>query len=187
MTSWIDISNQALTKIGHFDFINSMDEESKAAQLINKNYKQVRDYVLRLCHWNFARKRVILAPSTVSPEFGSRNYFPLPSDFIRLVSVNDDPSLQYSIENNGIFYDATSLNLLYIARIDDVNKYDPLFVEAVTARLAYVIAPGLTDSASSKKALIDDFNDSIIRARSVNGLDNGYESVLAESFLLSRG
>lgn len=47
MASVVQICNMALTRIGQNQFIDSIDEQSKAAELCALHYEQCRDQVLQ--------------------------------------------------------------------------------------------------------------------------------------------
>ena len=104
-TSFVSIVNLSLSKLGEYEFITNLSTDAtKKAKIFNSNYEQLRDYLLRLHVWNFAKKRVILAPSTTSPVYGGGSYFNKPGDWLGTVSVDDDPYAEYADENNQFLY-----------------------------------------------------------------------------------
>lgn len=187
MTSWVELGNLALSKLGHIDYITSLADSSKAAILINKNYQQVRDYVLRAHSWNFAQKRVVLTYDATAPAWGDGNYFTLPNDWLRTLQVGDaNQYFEYKSENGKIFFDDTSCNLLYIYRVEDPSVFDSHFREAYTSRLAYNISMGLTVDPSIQKSLLAMYNADMREARSIDGAERGIQTVVADQFLTYR-
>lgn len=185
MTSWVDIGNLALSMLGDYNFITSLDDGTKASTSIKRNYEQVRDHCLRRHTWGFAKKRVQLAPSTSTPAFGGSSYFSKPTDFIRVVSINDDPREIYSIEGEYIRYDSSTLNLCYVSRVEDPNQYDSLFVDLLVARLAMVISANLKDSSTDKKVLQDNYDKALQIARTVDGRDAvGWEEQVSDDLIV---
>ena len=66
MPSVVEISNNALNAIGATN-ITSMDENSKAARVINQVYANVRNEVFRAHPWNCLIKRATLAQDASAP------------------------------------------------------------------------------------------------------------------------
>lgn len=166
------------------DFISSLTDDRKAALLINKNYLQTRDYVLRAHNWNFATKRVVLAPDVVDPAWGGMNYFTLPGDWIRTIQVGDyGYRYEWDSEDGKIRWDGTELNLRYICRVEDPNKFDSHFAEAYTSRLAYNVSMGLAVDAQLRKELLALYDKDLRKAMSVDGVERGIQTFEANDFI----
>ena len=79
-------------------------------ELCARWYDQSRREALRRYPWNFAAKRIILAPDATDPVFGYSKQFTLPADFIRMKYINQSvlvrdnpiPASSYTIEDNKI-------------------------------------------------------------------------------------
>lgn len=184
MASWVELANIALSKIGHIDFITSLTDDRKAALLINKNYQQVRDYVLRAHNWNFATKRVLLTAEVDTPAWGEGNYFRHPSDWIRTIQVGEyGYRYEWDSENGLIRWDGTTLQLRYIYRVEDPNKFDSHFIEAYTSRLAYNISMGLAVDANLRKELLALYDKDLRKAMSVDGVERGMQTLESNDFL----
>ena len=69
MPSTVDIANFALNNLGASN-ISSLDENSKAARIVNQRYESVRDAVFRAHPWNCLVRRSQLAQETETPAFG---------------------------------------------------------------------------------------------------------------------
>lgn len=61
MTSWTDVTNEALQNIGSQAFISSLTEDSTEAQAANVLFDPTLRMLLRTAHWNFARKQIIMS------------------------------------------------------------------------------------------------------------------------------
>lgn len=169
MTSAVDICNRALQKLGESP-ITSLTEDSDRARECNRAYEAVRDAELRSRPWNFARTRVELAASSTPPAFGYANAFPLPSDFLRLYPGNTVSDWQ--IESGSILTDdAAPLQIVYIRREEDPNKYDPLFREALAAKLAVEMAERLTQSGQKRQLAIAEYDRAIQDAGRLNAFE----------------
>lgn len=184
MTDFVTLGNKSLSKLGHYDFITSLTDPTKAAALIAINYESVRDAMLRGHPWNFAVKRATLAPLTTAPVWGDgSNYFQLPSDCLRVLGM-DDCYAQYNVESGMLYFNDTTANILYTARITDPNLFDALFVEAYTTMLAITICPGLTDSEEKMSALVTMYEKlNLPLARSVDGQESGVRQIVSSNFI----
>lgn len=171
MASVVEICNKALDKLGATSII-SLEDGTKNANLCNRGWSQIRDEVLRDHPWNFAVKRAVLAPSTNNPAWGFGNAFPLPADWLRLLEVRDLSTGEYQVENGRILADADALYVRYIYRVTDPNRYDALFVDAVASRLAAELCEAITQSGQKVQLLWEAYQDSIIRAKRVDGQEN---------------
>lgn len=187
MASYVSLGNQALIKLGHSDLIGQLTENTKAAKLVNAVYEEVRDMTLRDHHWNFAKSRKILAPSTAVPVFGSGQYFPHPDDWIRTIGT-DDPYVVFSEEAEGIYYaGGDAFNLHYIKRITDPNKFDAAFRNCYTTRIAAHIAVALTGSKQLRQDMQEQYDKiDLPMARSYDGQEGGFETVTADDYIANR-
>lgn len=194
------IANRALQKLGAKTII-SFNDNTPESDLISVMYYGIRDTLLNDKIWSFSIKSASL-PSLVEPTIlGSiyTNQFELPSDFIRLISINNqhfsinlssyigrDDSL-YSFENNRIL---TSLNaalyIRYVSRITDTTKFTPSFVEAFACRLAAECCETITNSASKKKLLWEEYDQLISAAIKANMIEIPAHNFIDGSLISSR-
>lgn len=148
--SEVSICSNALTAIGD-QRITSLDEDSDRARLAKAKYYDCRDSLLRECAWQFAMKRVTLAPASDTPAFGFDHYYDLPADCMRPVRVLDGNDLpaEYTLEAGRILSDEDALYVTYVSRVTDPNLFDPMFRQALEAFLSATFAYSL----SSKQGL----------------------------------
>lgn len=166
----VAICNLALDRLGA-DRIASLVEDTVEARACNAAYTHIRDAELRRRAWGFATKRVVLAPDTETPAFDYNYQFTKPSDCLRILPPNTR-ALDWRFEGNKILTnDGNTLNLRYIARIEDPAKFDSLFVDALAARLAWHMAEVLTQSNSKKDAALRDYRLLISEARQINAFE----------------
>ena len=131
MASVVDICNGALNQLGASTIL-SLTEDSKNARLCNSRYTQVRDALFRTHPWNCLQTRLELAASSDSPAWGFTYAYTLPANCLRLLRVLDYDS-NYKVEGRKILSDASTMKILYIARITDPNEYDELLRETLSA------------------------------------------------------
>lgn len=174
-TSKTSIANFALATLGSKRISDIGDTTSKNARLMSLHYDQARKECLRLHRWNWALHRAILSQHASSPSYGFSYQYPLPSDFIRLDTVNelsvwnDQKADWFQIEHgldssdNAIgrvlLTDADSIRIRYVADIQDVSQFDPLFVQALSTLLASKAARAITGSDSLEGQLRRQFEE----------------------------
>lgn len=171
MPSVVDICNKALDKLGHGP-ITSLNDGTKAANLCLRNWEIIRDQVLRDHPWNFAVKRAVLASSTEAPAWGFTYKFALPADNLRLLEIRDMSTADYQLESGHILANDDALYVRYIRRVTDPNEYDSLFVDTAAVRLAFELCEALTQSNTKKSELFSEYEDSLTRAKRVDGQEN---------------
>lgn len=174
MAADVDICNLAMQKLGA-KRIAVLTEDSRNARSCNTSYNFVRDAVVRSHPWSFALKRSQLAPSATTPAFDFGYQFPLPADCLRHLKPNDN-DLDWVIEGGSILTNdvastAPVINLRYIARITDANKFDPLFIQAFAAALAWEMCEEITQSNSKKDAMLANYKYWIGEARKANAFE----------------
>lgn len=188
--SSVEVCNLSLDLLRHSQLIASIetpetDEESIAARW----YDATRRSILRMFPWNFARKRTTLSRVSVAPTFGYADAYALPNDYVNYVFVGENPTddieTDFVIEGNRLLIDndgAASLDFCYVYDIQDVVKFDPIFLMLLVSELAVVFGnslTGLNKSLAGMEKLRDRWET---KARAKNGQENPprqrYESPL---------
>lgn len=147
MASKVSICNRALNSLGIKQRIASLSEDSEAARKCSLIFDDCLDEVLRAYNWNCAQERVSLAQSTATPAFGYSYKYVLPLDCLRVISIEDeDASSDYRLEGRYLLSDETSVKILYIKRVADVNDLDALCRRCLAARIAAEISYSMTNS-----------------------------------------
>ena len=134
-----NICNLALGRIGSKRINNIETDNTVEAIQCRIHYAQTRDALIRSHWWRFATKRAELSQDITDPAFGWNNQFVLPVDFLRLKRVysNDYPTKRsFSIEGDRILTNEDTVNITYIALVEDTSKFDALFIEVLVLRLA---------------------------------------------------
>lgn len=191
MPSVVQICNIALTRIGQSQLIDSLSEQSLAAQLCTLHYEACRDELLRDFPWPFATKRVTLADIGSPPDGWSYRYrYPqdcLLARHVTLPGVRQPTSAQrvpFAVVNaeggRAILCDQSPAELVYVARVDDTTYFDPLFVSALAWRLAAELATGLQANANNYAAAFQQYRITVDQARAV-AFEESEEGVPPES------
>jgi hypothetical protein len=185
----IDVINRALLALGDRQ-ITARTENNERARIMDAIYDGVRDMVLRECPWNFASKQVSIAKSaTYTPVFDYGNAYALPADFLYMLRIKDDQ--EYRMQDNYILSDpvgstSTSISIEYVRRITDMSTADSLFVEALSARLAYDACEKITQSNTKKDALRSEYEVTMTRAKRLNGQEDFPQSLVVDEWITAR-
>lgn len=187
MAADVEIVNRGLIAIGAEALLNLTDN-STAGVAANRIYPDLRDATLAAHTWNFAIKRVILAPSGTPPLFEYAHALPLPADFIRVVPsrylelLNGD----YKEENGHILANTDTFYLKYVFRQTNVNLYPPLFKEALAALVGAELAILLSNDKNMEAKQLKIFEEKIKKARFVDATQDTPEDIEADEWLMAR-
>jgi len=179
--SQTDLCNGALQLLG-VPSIVAITDNTPAARACSVAYDCTRRDELRKHKWNFAIKRVQLAPSATAPAFYFAYQFPLPADCLRVLLPDWQDDLDWVIEGrqvltnncNGGQTDATGavLNLRYVADITDVTQWDSAFYNVFQIALAQTMCEQLTNSTSKKTTLDREYQEAQEEAKRNNAFEN---------------
>lgn len=165
MASQVQICNLALGKLAQDITITSLTERSKEARVFARLWDPMRDLVLadRLWPWAMKAQRLAVAAEAPLPGWGIR--YSRPGDCISVVAVTGEQGMRIGrrlsswcsssfVRSHGIEFEqsmgeqGTSLLcdhpeawLIYVARMDDPERYPAHFVEALACKLAEESAP----------------------------------------------
>jgi len=135
----VDICNIALGHLGEASIVAITDDNTRA-RACNKHYDTALESTLRSHRWNFAQKRIVVSKDATAPAFGWSYRYALPADCLRVLEVNDSEQgandAPWIIEGDFILTDSDECRLVYVSKIEDVTKFDPLFVDALALALA---------------------------------------------------
>lgn len=183
--SVIDCCNSALQRVGATTIL-SLSDNSPEARACSVAYDSNRRDELRRHRWNFAIKRAILAPDATAPAFDFKYAFTLPSDCLRVLRPATS-NLDWQIEGRKILTnDGATLQLKYIADIEDCAQWDASYYNVVAAALAVDICERLTQSNVKKRQLLDEYNDCVKTAKRVNAFEAGPEEAADDDWWLVR-
>lgn len=182
-----DIANAALLCLGAKS-IDSLNDHSKVAKLLCDRFVEVRDSVLRIMPWNFATKRALLASAVNTPVYGYVTSFPLPSDCLRLLEVEDKFPMGYRVEGRSILANIPApLRIVYTSRVEDVAQMDVQFKEVLAAALAVDVGEAIAGSDEKVAVCFQTLIDRLRVASAANGQENPPAERIAEFWERSRG
>jgi hypothetical protein len=183
MASVVDICNSALNQIGASNII-SLTEDSKAARICNQRYNFVRDSVFRAHPWNCLTTRASLAPDTAAPAFQFSKQFTLPTDpFCLRVLQLSNTDILYKIEGRKLLCDESTIEMIYVGRVEDANQYDTLLTETIAAAMAADLAYPLVGSSALSANMFTLYQSKLTEARFVDATEDNdiNTSVISDS------
>lgn len=148
----LNICNIALGYAGA-NMITSLTENVPESVQCSLHWDRARRSVLRDYPFPFAVRRVRLSETTMpSPHNGEWKYsFVAPADMLRAMSVFDGTDaearrpffIEYSGSRTAILCNYPHPEMVYVADIEDVSRWDEQFVSAFARKLAFLIGPAL--------------------------------------------
>lgn len=111
----------------------------------------------------------------------------LPADFLRFRSIFEETGVtskkrRHALEGQLLLTNLSEVSLLYIKRIEDVTKFDPLYTEVLVLQLALKLIPARAGAGGASLALSDEIKKELkplmaqVRAIDNNETDVGGRS-----------
>lgn len=173
----LDIANMALAVLDEAP-IDSLDQDVKAARLLNLHFDLTREAELTKHAWVFA----ILSASVAGADTGSGTLnfaYELPVDCLRPLplTLNGEPDgvpISWRQEAGLIYCDQPSPRLIrYVANLTDPNDWDALFSEVLVAALAIKIAHPLTHKSGMIDIARSAYDRALDAAFTANAIQRG--------------
>lgn len=134
----IQINNAALGMVGCRAIV-SLDEGSDEANKCKFYWPLTLQYVLESHPWKCVGRQAVLTTSTTSPAFGHSYAYPLPADFVRMISL-ENPDAEFHVAGRTLYCDDSPARVWYVPLETDATKYDAGLVHALTMHQAYFLA-----------------------------------------------
>ena len=168
-TSPTQVANLALAELGSSRISDINDANSKGARECLLHYDISLRATLRRHRWNFAIARKTLTELAEAPDWGYEHQFPVPSDFVRLSTVNDVDvwesgrvdwfELEGGAEGRRILVNSKNCRIKYVYENKDTTTWDDLFVKLFALQLAIDCCRKITGSDTKKHRLKADLED----------------------------
>lgn len=184
MSIRIDICNIALNLLATRP-LTSIEDDSDTAIAIKTNYYLARDSLLEEADWSFSIRRFIPAMLTDEPSFGPAKAFAIPSDIMRVVTVdyNKDSfgvpwsaralhlnQAEWAVESGYIVSDSEAIYCRGVRRIEDEGIYSALFATTLAARIAMMACYSITKSNTRFNELSAMYAGLVADAQTMDGL-----------------
>jgi len=154
----VQICNLALARLGD-SRITALTDATAQAQYCSLFYAQTVEELQAEFDWQFCRKQVNLTSGT-APLTGYTTKYALPDDFIRAIRLEDIDASEnfgtWEIVGTNLHTNLTGTpSLDYIANITTTTLFPAIFVEALSMKLAAVLAMPLTGSKELFKQCVE--------------------------------
>lgn len=185
------IVNMALAMIGE-PAITDFTEDTESASLATLWYDSLRDSVLVEFPWNFAIGREQATAQATAPAWEFDLAYPLDPDCLRVVQVHGDRDLPWRVERVAgasvlVTNIASPISYRFIKRVEEVEDYSPLFVQALAARIGMDFAEPLGKSQTLIENLARLYTMKLKLARTVDSSEKTPGVVEASAWIESRG
>ena len=187
MTTVTSICNKALIKLGITKkILNVETDDSPEANACSMVYDDILKEVLRVHNWNFAIFRQSLNKDNTTPVFGFTNRFILPTSptFLRLLEIENNPV--FRLENGYILSDENSINIRFIGKETNPNKYDSIFINLFACRIALEIGHSLTSDNGLIARIKQEYIELLSLASEKDNLEDNDIAETASSYNNSR-
>lgn len=190
-TSSVEICNQALVSLGATE-ITALNEDTVNAVLCNRLYEDTRDFVLRQHPWNSAlAEQSGLSNTGTTPAIRYDYQFVLPTDPYCLrvlrVETNDSGSvgteIDHEVRGRNLYANESTVNILFIKRITDINNFDAMLVRSIADRLAYLLAFPITRSAETQAAMLGQYQNSLNEAMAIDSQEGTPDTLVNNDLL----
>lgn len=170
------ICNKALRKLGAKPLMNVDTDDSKESTQCLAVYDEVLREILREFNWSFAITRQELNLDITAPIYDWTYQFILPTtpQIIKLLEVVDvgGDEIEYSREGNYIMTDESRVFIKYIAKENNPNRYDSIFIDCFATKIASEICFTLTSDQSLQNSLLEQYIFKIGQAKMLNMQEN---------------
>ena len=187
MATEVSICSNALRRLGDSP-ITTLSDNTERARLCNAFYGDARDAVLRSHPWNFAITRATLAQLSSTPAYGYSYQYALPTDpYCLRVLEMEYSDYKFKIENSAtegrvLLTDESEAKILYIAKVTDPTKFDAMFTDTLTAKLAVDLAYPVTNSVQFQAQMQKLYQLKLSEARSIDGQEGFIDELVSNTF-----
>lgn len=189
------ICNLALSRFGGGS-ITSLDDGSEAARLLQINYDNCLENVLRAFPWAFANyidSLELLDETTPGYDY----VYLYPTQCAKVLRVCDEDSIhkddwknEYKIITNGnlklIASNIQNAFIVYTYRVTDTSLYDSMFVKALSYMLASEICNAKTGNSATANEMLQKYQLAIVEARQAAATEANVQQELPTSYVRGR-
>ncbi len=192
--------NKALSLLGTRP-LTSLEDEGDVALTMKTHYYIERDAMLEEVDWSFSIRRFTPARLAAAPDFGFPNAFAIPSDIMRIITVDysadafnisrsaSQPSrtqAEYVVESGQILTDREVIYCRGIRRMEDEGNYSSLFASAFALRLAMAACYQITKSNKRFEHIAGMYTGVMDDAISMDGLQGRHVRISQNNLLNAR-
>lgn len=187
-TSKTAICNLALTALGA-QRITSLDQDLKEARTCKALFDECRDAVLAAHEWNCATARAELAADSTAPAFGYLYRYLMPSNpyCLKVRTIEGEDTYPWEVVGRYIETDNPApLQITYTKQVTDPTEFDPLFRQALAARLAAEMAYILTADTKLESDMWAKYHLKLMEARTGDAKEGSVVTEETSSWITAR-
>jgi len=176
MSTSATICNIALGHIGVTRLISALTQTTTEAVQCNLYFETARDAVLADYAWPFATAYTALGLVAEEPSDDWLYSYRYPSDCIRVRRIvtgmgrldTNPPAFSIGQDAQGrlIYTDQPDATIEYTVRVSDPGRFDSLFSEAMSWRMAAFLAPSLGRVQGAQNTALQMYERTLAQARS---------------------
>lgn len=200
-----DVCNMALSHIGE-GRITDINDDNETARLCRQYYDHSRTLILRQFPWGFARRIERLAKvDTFTPTGGYEHTYLYPENCLYVYRILDTEYVEnkqrylaiykdlysydvFNIDNNTkvISTDVPNAYCDYIYNVTDPDLYEPLFMEALTRKLASDLAMPLVGNPDYYTFQFKIYQSALLEAKNITARERKYEVQPPVGYVMAR-
>lgn len=179
-TTKLTVWNNALIELGHKPLADT-GETVVAGRTLTKVWDQLLEECLAEASWNFAMETIKAEADTgVEPNFGYKEVFAKPTDWLRTIAISGDENFSAPLLN---YYDDSSFwsadySPIYVRYVSDdtglgleFTRWPANFTRYVELELAVRSCYKLTQSLELKKEIEVTRNKARLRAKNIDAMN----------------
>lgn len=150
---------------------------------LNRNYEHARDVLLRSYVWNFAIEYHELNEIATTGWNGGWDYkYGLPNNWLRVLPFTEygerrNRTIPHVVRGNYLYTHHTPARVSLIMRVEEEGMFDPLFVEALAAKLALGMANKFTGKNKYIELAGNMLNNAVAKAEEIDTLEGSAEPI----------
>jgi hypothetical protein len=193
-TSKTDICNLALSRFGGGK-INSLDDGTETARLLDINYDNCLESALRDFPWNFARNIRVLALTTNSTP-GYYYVYQYPANCVNVLRVYSENNsrlkekAEFKIITNGnekfIACDIKDAYVEFTYKVTIPDLYDSLFIKALSYQIAAEVVNAKSGNAQKAQEMMQKYQMAISEAQHIGAVENSTTFELPTTYIKGR-
>jgi hypothetical protein len=193
-TSITDICNLALSRFGGGK-INSLDDGTETARLLDINYDNCLETTLRGFPWNFANNIRVLALTDDSRP-GYKYVYQYPANCVNVLRVEDvnnfrlKDKAEFKIFSNGeekfIASDTENAYVEFTYKVNVPDLYDATFIKAFSYQLASEVINSKNGNAQKAQEMLQKYQITIADAQHIGAVENSSKFELPTTYLKGR-
>lgn len=171
----------ALARLG-VSQLTSLTDNTIEAKFVNLMFEEVAKEVMTEGAFSSTIRRAELNATANTPEFGFTYEFQLPTSplCLRVLSISEEEtgSYDYKIEGDKLLANISTMEVEYIAYLEQSGDYDEMLKKTIVAKLAAELAYPLTGSSAVADRMYRKYLEELNEAKAVDGQNGSNQYVI---------